>query len=180
MLFHLFTPTEMADLLERLGYDCDEGFFERNLRYYEARTSHGSTLSEMVHSWLHSRLDPESSWRLFRDALASDINDIQGGTTREGIHLGAMAGTVDLVQRCYGGIGTSGDVLTIDPRLPQELEELRISIVYRSQQVDLQIAHDRVVVRLPEDALRGAPVDVEVRGRRRLLGPGDTFEVALG
>jgi trehalose/maltose hydrolase-like predicted phosphorylase len=179
MLFHLFTPEELAELLERLGYECDEAFFERNLRYYEARTSHGSTLSQMVHSWLHSRLDPEHSWQLFRNALSSDINDVQGGTTREGIHLGAMAGTVDLVQRCYGGIGTRGDVLTIDPTLPEELHELCFSIVYRKQQVDLQISTHRVVVRLPEDALRGAPVDVDVRGHRRVMGPGDTFEVEI-
>lgn len=179
MLFHLFTPEELAELLERLGYECDEAFFERNLRYYEARTSHGSTLSQMVHSWLHSRLDPEHSWQLFRNALSADINDVQGGTTREGIHLGAMAGTVDLVQRCYGGIGTRGDMLTIDPTLPEELHELSFSIVYRSQQVDLRISTDRVTVRLPEDAQRGAPVHVDVRGQRRVMGPGDTFEVEI-
>ncbi|MFN7147845.1 MAG: glycoside hydrolase family 65 protein [Microthrixaceae bacterium] len=179
MLFHLFSPEELAELLERLGYECDEAFFERNLGYYEARTSHGSTLSQMVHSWLHSRLDPEHSWRLFRNALASDINDVQGGTTREGIHLGAMAGTVDLVQRCYGGIGTRDDVLTIDPRLPEELHELCFSIVYRSQQVDLRISTDRVTVRLPEDALRGAPLEVDVRGQHRVMNPGDTFEVEI-
>jgi hypothetical protein len=28
----------------------------------------------------------------------------QGGTTAEGIHLGAIAGTVDLLQRCYSGL----------------------------------------------------------------------------
>lgn len=179
MLFHLFPPGELAELLDRLGYDCDEAFFERNLSYYEARTSHGSTLSQMVHSWLHSRLDPEHSWQLFRNALSSDINDVQGGTTREGIHLGAMAGTVDLVQRCYGGIGTRGDVLTIDPTLPEELHELCFSIIYRRQQVDLLISHERITVRLPEDALRGAPVDVDVRGNRRVMGPGDTFEVEI-
>jgi trehalose/maltose hydrolase-like predicted phosphorylase len=39
------------------------------------------------------------SWNLFREALESDICDIQGGTTHEGIHLGAMAGTVDIVQQ---------------------------------------------------------------------------------
>ena len=29
--------------------------------------------------------------------------DTQGGTTKEGIHLGAMAGTIDILQRCYTG-----------------------------------------------------------------------------
>ena len=33
----------------------------------------------------------------FAEALQSDVSDIQQGTTAEGVHLGAMAGTVDLV-----------------------------------------------------------------------------------
>ena len=33
----------------------------------------------------------------FAEALQSDVCDIQHGTTAEGVHLGAMAGTVDLV-----------------------------------------------------------------------------------
>jgi trehalose/maltose hydrolase-like predicted phosphorylase len=37
--------------------------------------------------------------RYFEEALQSDLSDIQHGTTAEGIHLGAMAGTLDLVQR---------------------------------------------------------------------------------
>ena len=36
----------------------------------------------------------------------------------ERIHLGAMAGTVDVLQRCYTGIELRGDVLRLDPRLP--------------------------------------------------------------
>ncbi|MBV9197546.1 MAG: hypothetical protein JO168_25720 [Solirubrobacterales bacterium] len=39
------------------------------------------------------------------------MGDIQGGTTREGIHLGVMAGTLDLVQRAYLGTEIRGDVL---------------------------------------------------------------------
>ena len=59
------------------------------------------------------------SWEFFEDALRSDLDDTQGGTTSEGIHLGAMAGTVDLVQRCYLGIETRNDVIWFDPSSPQ-------------------------------------------------------------
>jgi len=34
------------------------------------------------------------SWDLYLEALTSDYIDIQGGTTKEGIHAGVMAGTV--------------------------------------------------------------------------------------
>ncbi|MFB4298537.1 hypothetical protein [Actinomadura sp. NTSP31] len=43
--------------------------------------------------------DGDEAWRVFREALGSDLEDAQHGTTAEGVHLGAMAGTVDLVQR---------------------------------------------------------------------------------
>ena len=49
------------------------------------------------------------------DALGSDIGDVQGGTTAEGIHLGAMAGTVDMVKRGYSGIESRGDVVWVNP-----------------------------------------------------------------
>ncbi len=180
MLFYLLSSEELVEIWDRLGYDHDPDFIRRNVEYYEGRTSHGSTLSAMVHAWLHSRLDRAKSWSLFRSALESDINDVQGGTTREGIHLGAMAGTVDLIQRCYGGIETREDMLYLDPRLPDELHELSFSLVYRGQSIDLRITHERVTVRLPEDAGQSMPVALDVRGHFRVLEPGDTLEVDLG
>src|SRR5690606_8175025 len=105
----------------RLGYPFDDGLIARNIDYYLARTSHGSTLSRVVHTWVLTRAARQGSWGLFEQALASDIDDVQGGTTHEGVHLGALAGTVDLVQRCYTGIAVRGGTLAFDPRLPDEL-----------------------------------------------------------
>jgi alpha,alpha-trehalase len=48
---------------------------------------------------------------VFQEALLSDVVDIQGGTTPEGVHLGLMAGTVDVRQRCDTGLELRGDVL---------------------------------------------------------------------
>jgi trehalose/maltose hydrolase-like predicted phosphorylase len=74
------------------------------VEYYLARTSDGSTLSGVVHSWVLARLDRARSWDRLRVSLESDVGDIQDGTTREGIHLGAIAGTVDIVQRAHMGL----------------------------------------------------------------------------
>jgi trehalose/maltose hydrolase-like predicted phosphorylase len=46
-----------------------------------------------------ARSDRPRSWRFFAEALASDVHDVQGGTTAEGTHLGAMAGTFDVRYR---------------------------------------------------------------------------------
>ncbi len=34
----------------------------------------------------------------------ADLDDTQGGTTHEGVHLGAMAGTVDIVCTTFAGL----------------------------------------------------------------------------
>jgi alpha,alpha-trehalase len=151
MIFYLLSPREVQEVFHRLGYPFDPDTDPRaNVEYYLARTSHGSTLSWVVHAWVLARLDRRRSWELFLLALRSDIADIQGGTTHEGIHLGAMAGTVDLIQRCYGGVEARGDVLWLDPALPDELPHLRFRVHYRGHRVDIVIARDRLqVVVLP-------------------------------
>ena len=100
---------------------------------------HGSTLSRVVEAWIRARRDRERSWPVFLEAFRSDVDDIQGGTTKEGIHLGAMAGTIDLIQRCYTGIETRGDVVAIASGHPRDLGSLHFSIRYRGQLVHLEL-----------------------------------------
>src|SRR5882757_3873368 len=124
MLFFLFTREELSEIFERLGYDYRPDTAARNVAYYDRRTSHGSTLSFVTYAGVLAALDPESSWDRFLVALRSDVDDIQGGTTKEGIHLGVMAGTLGLVQRYYAGAQVRDSVLYFDPRLPSELGDL--------------------------------------------------------
>jgi len=76
----------------------------RTVTYYDARTSYGSTLSYLVYAGvLRGRSTLAASWQRYMVALESDVGDVQGGTTAEGIHMGVMSGTLDLVQRSYLG-----------------------------------------------------------------------------
>ena len=54
MLFYLFSADELRQLFGRLGYPFEEDTIPRNIEYYMARTSHGSTLSKVVHAWVWS------------------------------------------------------------------------------------------------------------------------------
>lgn len=83
----------------------------------------------------------------FAEALQSDVADIQEGTTSEGVHLGAMAGTVDLVQRVSTGIEVKGDVLRLNPQLPKEIEYLGMHIRYRGHSIDVHLDCDSVTLR---------------------------------
>ena len=121
MLFFLFSREELREIFQRLGYDYRDDTAKRNVEYYDRRTSHGSTLSFVTHAGVLAALDPDSSWERFMVALQSDAEDIQGGTTKEGIHTGVMSGTLDLVQRYFAGTQVRDGVLHFDPRLPSQL-----------------------------------------------------------
>jgi alpha,alpha-trehalase len=177
MVFFVLSPGEVEELLTRLGYAWDDDLIARNNAYYEARTVHGSTLSRVVHAWINARLDREQSWALFTSALRSDVEDIQGGTTPEGIHLGAMAGTVDLLQRCYTGIELRHDVLRFDPMIPEELGSLAFDIRYRGHLVHLEFT--TTVARVRVDLDEGAPITVDIAGTVQRVSPGELVEVVL-
>jgi len=177
MLFYLFSAEELEQIFERLGYPFPADTIPKNVAYYSARTTHGSTLSRVVNSWVLARSDREGSWRFFQEALESDVGDVQGGTTAEGIHLGAMAGSVALVQRGYTGIAVHGDVLWLNPRLPEELDCLRLAVRYRGLTLDLEVRRDTVGVHAR--ASNAAPIALGVVGQVHRLAAGEKRSFAL-
>jgi trehalose/maltose hydrolase-like predicted phosphorylase len=162
MLFYLFSAEELDELLTRLGYPFSHDTIPNSVAYYAARTSQGSTLCRVVFAWVLARSDRPRSMTFFADALQSDVTDIQQGTTAEGVHLGAMAGTVDLIQRVSTGIEAKGDVLKLDPELPLEMEALDMRIRYRGHSLDLQLTRDALTVRGHDH--EAAPISLCVAG----------------
>ena len=176
MLFYLFSAEELGEIFERLGYDFDEETIPRAIDYYLDRTSHGSTLSRVVHAWVLARSDRTRSWEFFLEALESDVSDIQGGTTAEGIHLGAMVGTLDLLQRCYTGLVIREDVLWLNPQLPTGLRRLAFTVLYRGQLVELEFEDESVT--LTSQTSRGAPISVGIQGTVTELQAGGRLELS--
>ena len=177
MLLFLLSRDELRTLLHGLGYEVSTEQLTRTVDYHLERTSHGSTLSGVVSAWVLSRYRPEEAWRFLQHALESDVSDVQGGTTAEGIHLGAMAGTVDIVLRCLTGMRALGPVLRLDPALPPEVKHLKFSVHYRGQRVDIELAEDRV--RLGVRPGGTTPVNLLVHGQPVELAPGQERELAL-
>lgn len=172
MLFYVFSAEELQDIFNQLGYEFPMNTIPKNINYYMNQTINYSTLSRVTHAWVLSRLDRPRSWAIisqifpaesevcgpgddtiipksldiFLEALSSDYNDIQGGTTCEGIHIGAMSGTIDIIQRGYTGIVTRDDVLWFNPYLPDGIKTLSFNINYRSQSIRFEISRQTVNV----------------------------------
>lgn len=177
MLFYLFSAEELREVFERLGYPLPPDVVPRTIRYYLSRTSHGSTLSRLAHSWVLARSDREQSWGLFTQALECDLEDTQGGTTREGVHLGAMAGTSDMVLRCYGGVETRNDTLWLHPLLPSELPRAAFHLSFRGQVIAVTLTLDSISLCLEPGNAR--PIHVNIENVQQTLGPGDTMYLSL-
>jgi trehalose/maltose hydrolase-like predicted phosphorylase len=177
MLFYLLSAEELRSILKRLGYKLSSATVRRTVEYYASRVAHGSTLSAVVHAWVTARADRAGSWSEFRQALATDAADTQGGTTTEGIHLGAMAGTVDLLQRCYTGLEVRDDALWLNPMLPDELERLSFGLTYREHWVDIEIDHHRLIISAAVG--QALPAQLVLMGERVVLEPGQRIERRL-
>lgn len=178
MLFYIFSYEELFNLLLKLGYTFMRKHIRDNIDYYYGRTSHGSTLSQVIHSWVYARYyRKQVSWMSFKAALMSDFKDVQGGTTHEGIHLGAMAGTLDLVQRCYSGLEINDDILWLNPRLPENIKKMTFNIRYRSHWIKLVVNHEKVIVEF--DKGWAEPVYIAVKGRKQRFETDDKKEFPL-
>jgi beta-phosphoglucomutase family hydrolase len=177
MLFYVFSADELRTIFERLGYSLPAEAIPRTVAYYADRTSHGSTLSRVVHAWVFARSDRPRAMGYFGEALLSDVGDIQQGTTAEGIHLGAMAGTVDIAQRVFTGIEVTGDVLRFNPRLPEAIARLDFRVRYRGQPLDVRLTHEALRVRSRDRT--GPPIRVGFGDDVRELAGGQTHVFAL-
>jgi len=177
MLFYLFSAEELRELFTRLGYGFEYRTIPDNVAYYDRRTSHGSTLGRVVHAWVLARSDRQRAVRYMAQALDSDVGDIQKGTTAEGVHLAAMAGTVDLLQRMTTGIEVTRDSLRLNPQLPRELKRLDLRIRFRGHSLDLSLSGEHLTVRGHGHDM--PPLQLEIRGEVQTLAAGETRSFKL-
>lgn len=141
MTFYNLNKDEVDEILNSMGYQLPNDYLIRNLSYYLARTSHGSTLSRVVHARLAAMVgDRKLSWELYKDALGSDYVDIQGGTTAEGIHAGVMAGTVLIALNTFAGINYRAEHLHIAPDLPDHWKSIAFRISFKGVEYRFEIS----------------------------------------
>ncbi len=178
MAFYNLDDEEVRGILEELGYQMKDEYLKENLAYYLARTSHGSTLSRVVHALLANMIgDRKLSWELYQDALSSDYNDIQGGTTAEGIHMGVMAGTVLIAIYAYAGLNLRGDHIRINPNLPDAWKSLAFGFSFRGNRFSLKVQKNGIEIKTLSQV--AGPLYVEIAGKEYPLSSNQELKVKL-
>ncbi|MCK4533547.1 response regulator, partial [bacterium] len=166
MLFYLFPLFEIKDLFHRLGYRFDRYVLKRNYEYYVKRTSHGSSLSKIVHCYVAYLLGrSKEGWQWFSGVLKSDIYDVQGGTTVEGIHAGIMGGSIDMVVRGFAGIYMGEEIINITPNLPSNWQSLRFKFCYKGNWFSLFITKEQLTIFISGSPSKSLTVPVKIHGK---------------
>ncbi|HAT55098.1 MAG TPA: glycoside hydrolase family 65 protein [Lactobacillus sp.] len=166
MAYYNLSFNTIDNVLKTLGYKLPGEYLTKNIEYYLARTTHGSTLSRIVYSEL-SLIDGnmDQSFAFFNTALRSDYYDIQGGTTAEGIHLGVMGAVLMLELRNYGGVNEFESELTVDPHLPEDWQRLAFSERFKGVLYKFNLTHDTIQVSVDQ------PAKLTVRGQEVSVSP---------
>jgi trehalose/maltose hydrolase-like predicted phosphorylase len=180
MAYYVLSPEAVSDILIRLGYAAMDpvDVMKKNYAYYEQRTSHGSTLSKVVHAIISSYMDnEETAWQWFVEAMESDIYDTQGGTTPEGIHCGVMAGTLDVITRYFVGIDFSKPIPQFTPHLPGHWERLVMEVHHRKVRYHIDLSQDKIKLTLKGAIKMRQPV--KVNGKVTMLSGGKTRTIGI-
>jgi trehalose/maltose hydrolase-like predicted phosphorylase len=176
MAFYNLEAMEIEEILDGLGYGHGDRTLGDNFDFYIQRTSHGSTLSRIVHAYLANRLGRrELAWDLYMEALSSDYVDIQGGTTGEGIHAGVMGSTLLFVIRSIAGMQFHGRNISMEPQLPEGWKKVKFGFAFRKNSYTFEIFPDRIIAEV--NNTDGQTVEIEISGKVTGLSPGEKTEV---
>ena len=95
-------------------------------------------MSRFVHGAISIDLGHRETqiWKLFSSSLKLDIYDTQHGTTHEGIHMGLMAGTINVLRKYIAGIRTHPKGLSIFPWIPKQWRKIQFRITHQKSWYD--------------------------------------------
>ncbi|HET7085528.1 MAG TPA: glycosyl hydrolase family 65 protein [Rhizomicrobium sp.] len=147
---------------------------EANFRHYEALCAHGSSLSAGMHALVAARLShTQMALRYLRDAAARDL-DLDPNSAG-GVRIAGLGAVWQATVLGFGGLDMTGDMLAIDPKLPDEWRGLSYRVCWRGSTVGVRIADGCVQAKL----LTGQPLDIRICGVTERLAPGQSVLVSL-
>ncbi len=123
---------------------------QRNFQYYDALTTGDSSLSVCIQSIVASEIgDVEKAFTYATYAIIMDLGNLSGNV-KDGCHIASMGGSWMVMVYGFGGLRDYGGEISFNPRLPEELNQLRFSVTIRSQLLSVEIQRHLVTYLLKE------------------------------
>jgi len=155
VLAHFLLPGSAAESTIRTSYE-----------YYEAITTHDSSLSYAVFAAMAARLgDVEKAWRYFREGVRLDLDDSHGNA-KDGIHAANMGGSWLALVFGFGDFRPERGLPSFAPRIPATWSSYSFRIVWRGSAIRARVSRgtDGYVATTLELG-SGAPLEVELYGK---------------
>jgi len=176
--FYNLDEKVVTGILNKLGYHLSEDYLAKNLEYYLKRTSHGSTLSRVVHAQLANMIEDHNlSWDLYKNALTSDFADVQGGTTGEGIHAGVMAGTILIALQSYAGLDLKTDLVKFNPRLPKHWRTIKFRFNFKQVNYFVELSKTEISILAESDDKTEVVIEIQANSQKLNTGKKKSFQL---
>jgi trehalose/maltose hydrolase-like predicted phosphorylase len=138
---------KQADLVLAMQW-CPEAFTDeekaRNVDYYERITVRDSSLSACTQAVMCAEVGHlELAHDYAYEASLVDLRDLHENT-RDGLHMASLAGAWSTLVEGFGGLREKGELLALDPRLPEGIERLTFRLRRHGMRLLVDVDHDRV------------------------------------
>ncbi len=139
----------------------DEAAMGRSYAYYEAITTHDSSLSACVFSIMAARLqDMDKAVRYFDKTAFMDLHN-EHGNTKDGLHTANLGGAYLSIVAGFAGLRITKEGLVLRPRLPATWQGYRFRFRYRDSLVELTVKRDSCRIK----CLEGPAILMQVHDR---------------
>ncbi|TFW22275.1 glycoside hydrolase family 65 protein [Duganella callida] len=168
MVIYRHQVCKQADVVLALLLLSDQFTLEdkrRDFDYYEAVTTHDSSLSSCIFSIIAAEVGyQDKAYDYFMETARLDLDDTHGNT-HYGVHTAAMAGTWMGVAYGFAGMRVLGGELHFAPQLPRQWQHYTFKIHFRGALLQVHIEAGRVEYSL----LQGEVLDFTHGGEQLTL-----------
>ncbi len=168
MVIYRHQVCKQADVVLALLLLSDQFTLEdkrRDFDYYEAVTTHDSSLSSCIFSIIAAEVGyHDKAYDYFMETARLDLDDTHGNT-HYGVHTAAMAGTWMGVAYGFAGMRVVNGELHFAPTVPKQWQHYTFKIHFQGALLEVHVEPGRVEYRL----LRGEVLDFSHRGEALAL-----------
>lgn len=137
----------------------------RNYEFYEARTSHESSLSPSLHAILAAELGKkDEAYNFLAYAARLDL-DNYNRNTEQGIHSSSAAGVWASMVSGFGGLRTDAETLIFNPTIPAPWKAYRFRVFYANALLAVEVTPDMARFKVVE----GDSVTLRIYGQVRQI-----------
>ena len=133
----------------------------KNYEFYEARTSHESSLSPSLHAILAAELGKSREAYDFLAYAARLDLDNYNRNTEQGIHSSSAAGVWAGMVSGFGGLRTDAETLILNPSIPELWKAYRFKLFYAGSLLSVDVDADRARFKI----LEGEDLSPRIYGR---------------